>query len=146
MGVELSRIGFLGSAHALGAAVLGVALGRLSQGVGGFIVGQGLVLTSLMIFLRTQTLPLLATSFFLRGAFNACRSLALALTGRVVRATRVGLAYGVVNTASNAPMVLAPYVAGWLYTAQPELPFLVSAIMIAIMMALSFILLRDDGE
>jgi MFS family permease len=146
VGVELSRIGFLGSAHALGAAVLGVALGRLSEGLGGFIVGQGLVLASLVIFLRTRTLPLLAMSFFLRGAFNACRSLALALTGRVVGATSVGLAYGVFNTAFNVSMVLAPYVAGWLYTAQPELPFLVSGIMIAIMMPLSFILLRDDGE
>jgi len=146
VGLELPWIGFLGSVHALGATVLSLALGRLSEGAGGFIVGQGLVLVSMVIFLRARALPLLAVSFFLRGAFNACRSLALAITGRVVRATSVGLAYGLFNTAVAVSMVLAPYVAGWLYTSRPDLPFLVSAIMIGVMMTVSLILLKVDGD
>jgi MFS family permease len=146
VGLELPWIGFLGSVYALGATVLGVVLGRVSEGVAGFIVGQGLVLASLIIFLRAQTLPLLSVSFFLRGSFSACRSLALALTGRVVRATSVGLAYGVFNTALYVSMVLAPYVAGWLYTSRPELPFLLSAVMITAMMPLSVILRRGRSE
>ncbi len=141
VGLELPWIGFLGSVYALGATVLGVVLGRVSEGAAGFIVGQGLVLTSLIIFLRARTLPLLSASFFLRGSFSACRSLALALTGRTVRATSAALAYGVFNTALYVSMVPAPYVAGWLYTSRPELPFLVSAVLIVTMMALSAILL-----
>jgi hypothetical protein len=144
VGVELAWIGFLGSVHALGATVLSLWLGRLTEGVGGFIVGQGLVLVSLLVFLRSRALPLLTVSFFLRGAFNACRSLALALTGRVVSTTSVGLAYGLFNTTFNVSMVLAPYVAGWLYTSRPDLPFLVSVAMIGIVMPLSLVLAKGD--
>ncbi len=142
VGVELFWIGFLGSIHALGATVLGVVLGRLSEGVGGFIVGQGLVLLSIVVFLKAQAFPLLVVSFFLRGAFNACRSLALAQTGRVLGETGVGLGYGVFNTAFNLPWLLAPYMAAWLYTSRPDLPFLVSAAMIGVMMPLSWLLLK----
>lgn len=146
VGVELAWIGFLGSVHALGATVLSLWLGRLTEGVGGFIVGQGLVLVSLLVFLRSRALPLLTVSFFLRGAFNACRSLALALTGRVVSTTSVGLAYGLFNTTFSVSMVLAPYVAGWLYTSRPDLPFLVSVAMIGLVMPLSLVLAKGDGR
>ena len=146
VGVELAWIGFLGSVHALGATVLSLWLGRLTEGVGGFIVGQGLVLVSLLVFLRSRALPLLAVSFFLRGAFNACQSLALALTGRVVSTTSVGLAYGLFNTTFNVSRVLAPYLAGWLYTSRPDLPFLVSVAMIGLVMPLSLVLAKGDGR
>lgn len=145
VGLELFWIGLLGSVHAAGATVLGVALGRLSEGVWGFIVGQGLVFLSLLALLRFQAIPLLMVSFFLRGAYSACRSLALAQTGRVLGETRIGLAYGIFNTAFNLSWVLAPYMAAWLYTSRADLPFVVSAGMIAVMMALSTALLRGDA-
>ena len=56
----------MGSAHALGAMALGVWLGRLSEGVAGFVVGQGLVLGSLLILVDFQAIPVLLASFFLR--------------------------------------------------------------------------------
>lgn len=144
VGIELFRIGFLGSVHALGATILSLWLGRLSAGTRGFIVGQGLVFLSLLIFLRFQAIPLLVLSFFLRGAFNAVRSLAMAQTGKVLSSGSAGLAFGIFNTAYNLSTVLAPYMAGWLYTSRPDLPFLVSAAMIPVMMAFSFVLLRGD--
>lgn len=61
--------------------------------------------------------------------------------------TGVGLAYGVFNTAFNLPWLLAPYMAAWLYTSRPDLPFLVSAAMIGVMMPLSWLLLKGrPGE
>ncbi|HUW95250.1 MAG TPA: MFS transporter [Anaerolineae bacterium] len=143
VGVEIFWIGFLGSAHALGATVLGVWLGRLSEGVAGFVVGQGLVLASLLILVNFHAIPVLLVSFFLRGAFNACKALALAQAGKTVGETNSGLAYGVLNTALNLSWVLAPYTAAWLYTAGPDLPFLSSAAMIAVMMVVSWVLLRE---
>jgi predicted MFS family arabinose efflux permease len=143
VGLELVWIGFLGSAHALGATVLGAGLGKLSEGVAGLVVGQALVLVSLLLLLRFQAIPLLALSFFLRGAFNACRALTLGQMGKVIGETASGLAYGLLNTAMGLPWVLAPYMAAWLYTSRPALPFMVSAVMIAAMMIVSVVLLRD---
>jgi DHA1 family multidrug resistance protein-like MFS transporter len=145
MGIQLFWIGFLGSIHALGATILSVWLGRLSKGSGGFIVGQGLVFLSLLLFLKFQAIPLLALSFFLRGAYNAVRSLAMARTGKMLGVAGVGLAFGIFNTGYFLSSVLAPYLAGWLYTSRPDLPFLVSAVMILVMMALSFALVREDA-
>ena len=143
VGLELVWIGFLGSAHALGATVLGVVLGKLSEGVAGLVVGQALVLVSLLLLLRFQAIPVLALSFFLRGAFNACRALTLGQMGKLVGETASGLAYGLLNTAMGLPWVLAPYMAAWLYTSRPALPFIVSAAMIAVMMMVSVVLLRN---
>jgi predicted MFS family arabinose efflux permease len=146
VGLDLVWIGFLGSAHALGATVLGVGLGKLSEGVAGLVVGQALVLVSLLLLLRFQAIPLLALSFFLRGAFNACRALALGQMGKVIGETASGLAYGLLNTAMGLPWVLAPYMAAWLYTSRPALPFMVSAVMIAAMMMVSVVLLRNSDQ
>jgi hypothetical protein len=46
------------------------------------------------------------------------------------------------NTAIGMPMVIAPYVAAWLYTVRTDLPFLVAAAMIAVMMVVSVVTLR----
>jgi MFS family permease len=145
VGLELVWIGFLGSAHALGATVLGVVLGRLSEGVAGLVVGQALVLVSLLLLLRFEAIPLLALSFFLRGAFNACRALALGQMGKVTGETASGLTYGLLDTAMGLPWVVAPYVAAWLYTSRPALPFVVSAAMIGAMMIVSVVLLREHS-
>ncbi len=148
VGIDLSWIGFMGSAHALGAMVLGVALGRLSEGIAGFILGQALVGVSLILMLNTGAVPLLSFAFFLRGGYSACKALVLGLAGKVVDEANSGLAYGVLNSAIATSTVLAPYVAAWLYTARTDLPFLVAAGMIAVTMPLSVLFLRtgkNDG-
>lgn len=142
VGLDLAWIGFLGSAHALGATVLGVTLGRMSEGIGGLVAGQALVLASLVILLGSQAMPLLALSFFLRGAFSASRALALGQMGKVAGETASGLAYGLLDTAMGLPWVLGPYLAARLYTMRPDLPFLVSALMIGLMMIVTVVMLR----
>jgi DHA1 family multidrug resistance protein-like MFS transporter len=144
VGMDLSAIGFMGSAHALGATALGVGLGRISEGIAGFIVGQALVGVSLLLLLNTQAIPLLFVSFFLRGAYNAVKALVLGLAGKVVGETSAGLAYGMLNAAVGSSMVFGPYVAAWLYTVRTDLPFLVSAGMIAVMIFVSAAVLRAE--
>jgi predicted MFS family arabinose efflux permease len=142
VGLELAWIGFLGSSAALGATVLGIGLGRLSEGVAGLVLGQGLVLVSLVMLLNTQAIPLLALSFFLRGAYNASRALILGQMGKVISESASGLVYGLLDTAVGLPWVIAPYTAAWLYTIRPDLPFIYSAGMTAVMMVVSAVLLR----
>ena len=43
----------------------------------------------------------------------------------------------------NLSRILALYLAGWLYTARPDLPFLSSAGMIAVMILVSWALLKE---
>jgi MFS family permease len=142
--VELFKIGFLGSLHALGATIIGIWLGRLTEGGWSFMIGQGLVVVSLVVFLGTQAMPLLMLSFFLRGAYNACRSLAMAQTGRVLSSGSAGLSFGIFNTAYNISAVVAPFLAGWLYISRPDLPFLVSAATIPVTMVLFWALVRGE--
>jgi DHA1 family multidrug resistance protein-like MFS transporter len=146
VGIDLHWIGFMGSAHALGATVLGVALGRLSEGIAGFFLGQALVGVSLVLMLNTRAIPVLSVAFFLRGAYNACKALALGLAGKVVDETNAGLAYGLLNSAMGLSMVLAPYMAAWLYSARKDLPFLVAIGMIVMTMVLSALFLRTQGD
>ena len=145
VGIDLAWIGFMGSAHALGATALGVGLGRISEGIAGFILGQALVGVSLVLMLNTRAIPLLFMAFFLRGAYNAVRALSLGLAGKAVGENSAGLAYGMLNTAMGTPMVFAPYVAAWLYTVRTDLPFRVSAGMIAVMILVSVWLLRGSA-
>jgi DHA1 family multidrug resistance protein-like MFS transporter len=144
VGMDLASIGFMGSAHAVGATALGVGLGRISEGIAGFILGQALVGVSLLLLLNTRAMPLLFVSFFLRGAYNAVRALALGLAGKVVSDNSAGIAYGMLNIAVGSAMVFGPYVAAWLYTVRSDLPFLVSAGMIAVMIFVSAAVLRAE--
>ena len=127
-GLRLGWIGFLGSTHALGAFVLGLALGRWRAGPRwGLIAAQGLVGLSFVLLLRTDAIGPLSVAFFLRGAYAATRSLAAAWLGDVLGRQSLGLAYGVLSTVFGIANVVAPYAAGWLYAARPALPFLVAA-------------------
>ncbi|MFQ5341760.1 MAG: MFS transporter [Anaerolineae bacterium] len=127
-GLRLGWIGFLGSAHALGAFVLGLALGRWRAGPRwGLIAAQGLVGLSFVLLLRTNAIGPLSVAFFLRGAYASTRSLASAWIGDVLGRQSLGLAYGVLSTVFGIANVVAPYAAGWLYAARPALPFLVAA-------------------
>jgi len=127
-GLSLSWIGFLGSAHALGAFVLSLWLGRWRPGPRwGLIAAQGLVGLSFVILLRTTALPVLTLAFLFRGAYAAVRSLTTAWMGDLLGDIELGLGFGVLNTVFGASTILAPYLAGWMYEAQPALPFLLGA-------------------
>ena len=124
VGLDLAWIGALGSAASLGAVVLGIGLGRLPwRTFSRLTLGQALMVLSLVLLLQGKALPMLAVSFFLRGAWNASRALATAQLGSILDQQTLGLGYGVLNTTVGAAMIVAPYLAGRLYTLRPALPF-----------------------
>jgi MFS family permease len=137
--LNLSWIGLLGSVYSLGAVVLSLWLGRLrGHRALGLILGQGMVFFSFLLLWRTEAIPLLALAFFLRGAFSACSSLASAQMGTVLDEGAMGLGFGVLSTVTSGALILAPYLAGWLYTARPDLPFLASLALIPLAMGLTW--------
>ena len=139
LGLNLSWIGLFGSVYSLGAVVLNLWLGRLrGHRALGLILGQGMVFFSFLLLWRTGAIPLLALAFFLRGAFSACSSLASAQMGTVLDERAMGLGFGVLSTVIGGALIVAPYLAGWLYTARPALPFLASLALIPLAMGLTW--------
>ncbi|MBS1251703.1 MAG: hypothetical protein MAG451_00736 [Anaerolineales bacterium] len=127
-GLRIGWVGFLGSAHALGAFLLGLMLGRWRAGPrAALVVAQALVGVSFVILLWTDALALLTVAFFLRGAYHATRSLASAWMADALGRKSLGLGFGVLSTVYGVASVFAPYAAGWLYDVRPALPFMVAA-------------------
>lgn len=128
-GLPLGRIGALGSAASLGAAVLAMILGRLpASNRVRLAAGQALVLLSFALLLSSRALVILALAFFLRGAWNATRALASAELAVHLEPSNLGLGYGVLNSIVGLATMVAPYTAGWLYAARADLPFLVALV------------------
>lgn len=127
-GLSVGWIGFLGSAHALGAFVLSLLLGRWRPGPRwGLIAAQVLVAASFILLLRSDAIAVLTLAFLMRGAHAAARSLTTAWIGDVLLGVELGTGFGILNTVYGVSLVGAPYLAGWLYDIRPDLPFLVAA-------------------
>jgi hypothetical protein len=63
--------------------------------------------------------------------------MALAFARPLVRATDVGLAYGLVETGNAVAIILAPLAAGFLYSYKPETVYIVSLAALAITVTVS---------
>jgi MFS family permease len=141
-GLPVSWIGTLGSASSLGAAVLAVVLGRLPwSNRARLAANQGLMALSMAAFLSSSALPVLAVSFFLRGSWNAARALASAELATRLEPSTLGLGYGVLNTVVGTATIVAPYLAGWLYTTRADLPFLAALVGTTGTLVLTFLVL-----
>jgi len=63
--------------------------------------------------------------------------MAVAAVQPLVKASAIGLAYGLVETANALAVILAPLVAGFLYNYMPEVVYTVSLISLLIAMLLT---------
>ncbi len=136
-GLLLSRIGLLGTFGALGNALLSFGLGSLLSARQGFVVGQILAAVFSLLIWRGSGLPAFALAFFLLGGYRAARSLAIAQVRSLVHSSQMGIAYGVTETVNAMPIILAPPLAGYLYTQDPAVVYPVSLGMITLMIILS---------
>jgi len=131
-GWDVARIGTLGSFQALGGVVLSLLLGHLGKGrrARGLVAAQVLVWCSVLLMLLTGNLGILALAYLLRGALSSClplvRAQASAHGGEAAR----GLVMGAVDTIYSVANIIAPYMAGWLYAANPAHPLMASLALI----------------
>jgi MFS family permease len=135
-GVSVESIGIFGSFNALGGVVLNLALGRMSNRPA-FFLAQGLVLSSAMVLWIGTGTPWFALGYFLIGGYRAARALMTALAETLVEKPQMGLAFGLVETASGLALLAAAPLAGLLYRSAPYLPFPVSVVLIAASLVLS---------
>jgi predicted MFS family arabinose efflux permease len=124
-GLELSKIGWLGSLNSAGAMTLSLVFGhRIPRR--GFVLAQGLYALSLVLLLWTSGLGWLSAAFFLRSAWSLAIYMTRAQVGRVVSPAEIGLAFGITETVVQSAVIAAPILAGVLYRQAPPLPFQVS--------------------
>lgn len=133
-GLSLSSIGLLGSVNGLGNAVFNLFLGQFSCRLGLVLVQLCVASFSLLIWQGTS-LGWYAAGYFLLGGYRAARPFAFAAVRALVHSAQMGLAYGFAETFNSLAAILAPLLAGALYTRQPEMVFSVSLALLGLSIA-----------
>jgi predicted MFS family arabinose efflux permease len=125
-GLSYQTIGYLGAVGSLGNAVISFALHGMEAPLA-FLAGQVLVAIYALLMWQGKSAVWYGVGYFFIGGYRLARSMSLAYARQFIRATEVGLAYGVVETANSIAIILAPLVAGWLYNTDPRSMYTVSA-------------------
>jgi MFS family permease len=123
-GFDLSRIGVLFSISSFGVVVLNLLLGSLPA-LTGFILGQVAMALFCLILWFASDYGWYVFGFLMLGGFRTARNLGIAQVRELVPAAKMGLAYGVAETAGGTAVILAPILAGLLYTQNPILMYVV---------------------
>ncbi len=138
-GLSLSRIGTLFSVTSLGIVVLNLAIGYLPARIG-LVLGQAAVgAFAVLLWQRTGTAFYLL-AFFLLGGYKTARALSTAQVRELVHPARMGLGYGISETLNAAGMVIAPLLAGWMYSRSPASIYPLSAALILVSLFVTYFL------
>jgi MFS family permease len=140
-GWSVESIGLLGSLNALGVTLLSPALGRWSarRRQRGVWAAQALMWGALAALLigAGALPPLVYLAFLLRSGYSACRSLANAILAERIPAENRGLAFGLTEASVACAQMVAPYLAGQLYSRQPAAPLWAGLALIPVGMLIS---------
>jgi MFS family permease len=135
-GLSLESIGLLGSVGSLGNTLLALILGQFAARTG-FLLAQASVAVFSLLLWKGTGLPWYALGYFLLGGYRSVRSLIFAQVRPFIHPAQMGLAYGVVETFSSLAIMLAPLLAGLLYSREPEMVYWVSAGLVGVMVVVS---------
>jgi predicted MFS family arabinose efflux permease len=116
--LSLDKIGGLYALSSVGVVILSLALGQLPVRWG-FVMAQLAVGIFTVSIWRGNGLFWYSAGLFLMGGFRTARSFAMAQVRSMVHGAKMGLAYGLTETVAASAVVLAPLLAGYLYTQNP---------------------------
>jgi predicted MFS family arabinose efflux permease len=91
------------------------------------------------------TVPFFIGYFFI-GGYRLSRSMALAYARSLVKSSEVGFAFGLVETGNAISAIVAPPLAGYLYTRSPELVYIVTVVAVIVMIVVNLFLLPKRTE
>ena len=135
-GLSYGQIGQLGSISGVGIVLLNLALGSLTARTG-FLLGQVAMLAYALLLWKSNQFGFYALAYALVGGFRVARSLAIAQVRNLAHQSRMGLIYGINETVASSTVILAPPLAGWIYSQDPRAIFIVSAVLILISILVS---------
>lgn len=142
--LSLARIGQLVSIGYLGVTILNLLLGQLEARTG-FLLGQIGVAAFAAMLWRGGAFEWFAVGYFLLGGFRAMRSLGMAQIRNFVHGSQMGLAYGVAETLGASTTLLAPPLAGYLYSRDPATMYPAALVLIALGLALTVAFVPRTG-
>ncbi len=136
--ISLSKIGYFGSAEAIGGVILSLVLSRWSPHLALVALQVGGIVYLSTILSTSQT-PLLAIAFFLRVGPIYGRQFIDAISARMLPPSQHGLAFAVSATVQRVANLLAALAAGWMYNFKPILPFQVALILVVLTLLLTLL-------
>jgi len=128
--LSLIQIGQLYSISEFGIVVLSLVLGLMNARFG-YLIGQLAVGLFAFLLWRGNIFPIYALAYFLLGGYRASRSLATAYISFIINGNNLGLAYGISETIAASATVIAPIIAGALYSQNPSSIYAISVIFIS---------------
>jgi len=143
-GLSLGVIGWLGAASSLGNVAMNIVLGQFVARTGFLMAQVSVALFSLLLW-RGSGVPWYAVGYFLLGGYRASRPLISAQVRSLVHPAQMGLAYGIAETFNSLGAVLAPLLAGVVYTRDPALVYPVSLALGAVALLISGLFLPREA-
>lgn len=125
--LDYQQIGLLGMIASLGNAFVMFALGNLNP-LGGFLLGQSLAITFSLFLWRGESLAWFAVGYLFLSGYRLSRSMVTALARSLVSPRQTGLAFGLLETCNGAAVIVAPAIAGWLFSRDPSSIYIVALI------------------
>ena len=129
--IPLEQLGFYLGLVSLGAAALAIAAGNVADHIGAVpaLIASAATLTvaSLLIALSGRSEPLVATAALLLGATQAANPVVASAVERIIPPARAALGYATYQTAFAIGFGSGGTIAGFLYDADPLLPFIATA-------------------
>jgi MFS family permease len=135
-GITITQIGQIGAFGSLGNVVLNLVIGQVDARLG-FLLGQALTALYTLFIWRGTGMAWYAVGYFLLGGYRVSRAMVTAQVRELIHGAQMGLAYGVTETIGALPIILAPPIAGLIYSQNPEwiYPIAFVAIMISILIS-----------
>ena len=128
--VTFQQIGQLGSISSLGIVVFNLVLGQFNAR-SGFYIGQMTVALFAALLWRGTGMEWYLPAYFLVSGYRVIRPLIAAQVRDLIHGSQMGLAYGITETISAIPTILAPPIAGLLYVRDPLSIYPISLMLIA---------------
>jgi MFS family permease len=136
--LSLGSIGLLGSINGFGNALFNLLLGFLSSRLGLVLVQICVAFFTLLIW-RGTGLGWYMLGYFILGGYRAARAFIFSLVRSLTHPSQMGLAFGFAETFNSLAVVLAPLLAGVLYTRDPLMVYWVSLVLIGAAILVSVI-------
>jgi MFS family permease len=137
--LSLSTIGIFGAIGSLGNAVAMLTLGNL-RAFTAFIIGQAWVLLFSIIYFTADLPAWFGLGYFFIGGYRLCRAMVLAIAREFIHPRQTGLAYGMVETMNAVAVIIAPALAGYLYSQDPYSIYRVSLVLISLVLVMNLVI------
>jgi len=137
--LTMGMVGLIGSIGGIGTVLLNLMLGQLNARLGFFLAQAAVGLFAFFLW-RGHNLLWYGMGYFLLGGFRAARMMVFAQVRPLIHQAQMGLAYGLTDAVNSLATILAPLLAGFLYTRDPisVYPVAILLIILSILIGIRF--------